>query len=133
MNIEQALNLRNTLSKIIEDNKEKLSPKASFILMKNYSMLLNETKEYEQVKQSLFTKFGEQVDEQHMRIKEEHINEFMNEMAKFDNVEVDCKLRTLTETETIESGLNAIEMLQLQEQGIIEEEKEEKDSSTTEN
>ncbi len=121
MNFEQALNLRNTISKIIEDSKDRLSPKASFILSKDYSLLFNEVKEYEQVKQQLFEKYGEKIDDTHMRIKEENIDVFSTEMKKFENEEVDIKLRTLTEEETIESGLNAIQMIQLQENNLIKE------------
>ena len=117
-NLEQTVNLKNTIVKVMEDSKDRLSSKASFVLAKDLRLLQAECAEYEKVKQDLFQKYGEQIDDTHMKIKAENAEKYLYEIQKFESETVRVDLRLLTEEEAIESGLNAIEMYSLAE--IIE-------------
>lgn len=106
LNIIEAEKLANDINTMLP----KANGIVAYALSKNLRILTTELTEYGKIKGELFQKYGETLENGNMRIKEENIPTFMEQMKQFENEEVDVNLRTLKESEVIESGLNGQDM-----------------------
>ena len=81
---------------------------AGFKIARNMRMIQDELKEYVQFKEQLFRKYGEEKDGQLVVDKDNpNIAEFLHELEKLNQQEVNFDFRKITEEELAESGLTA--------------------------
>lgn len=109
LNIFEAEQLANDIKDMLKDCKGI----TAYALNKNLRLIVDELKEFEDIKANLFKQYGEELENGNMRIKEEYLKEYLEEMSKFNDEKVEVNLRTLKEEEIIESGLNGEQMFKL--------------------
>ena len=82
-----------------------------FKIARNLRMIQDELREYIQFKEGLFRKYGEEKDGQLIVDKDSpNISEFLKELDKLNQQEVQFDFRKITEDELAESGLTARQM-----------------------
>lgn len=82
-----------------------------FKIARNLRMIQDELREYIQFKEGLFRKYGEEKDDQLIVDKDSpNISEFLKELDKLNQQEVQFDFRKITEDELAESGLTARQM-----------------------
>lgn len=106
LNIIEAEKLANDINSMLP----KANGIVAYALSKNLRILTTELTEYGKIKSDLFQKYGETLENGNMRIKDENISTFMEQMKQFEHEDINVELRTLKESEVIESGLNGQDM-----------------------
>jgi len=82
-----------------------------FKIARNLRMIQDELREYVQFKEGLFRKYGEEKDGQLIVDKDSpNASDFMKELGKLNQQEVQFDFRKITEDELAESGLTAGQM-----------------------
>lgn len=102
----EAEQLGNNISSMLKDCKGI----TAYALSKDLRLIQTELKEYGDIKTNLFQKYGESLENGSMRIKEEHMQEYIDEMKKFESETVEINFRTLKEEEIVDSGLTGEQM-----------------------
>lgn len=106
MTNQQAEKLLNDLSTMLD-----VKGITGFKIARNMRMIQDELKEYIQFKEGLFRKYGEEKDGQLFVNKDNpNIVDFLAELEKLNQQEVNFDFRKITEDELAESGLTAGQM-----------------------
>lgn len=111
MKISQADNIATLLSTMLQ-----VKGIVGYKIARNLRMINDELKEYNEIKQNLFEKYGEERNGQLVIDKSsENYSLFMNEIKPYEEQEVNFDFKTITEEELQNGDLTAQQVLILSE------------------
>lgn len=111
MKLSQANQLTEALSTMLQAKGI-----VGFKIAYNFRKLNEELIEYNQIKQDLFRKYGEEANGQLVINKmSENYSKFIEDIAPYENEEIEVSLKTVSEEELQQSDLTASQMLVLME------------------
>ena len=84
-----------------------------FAIAKNRRMLANELVEYDQKRNELIQKYGEHVDGNNFTFTPENAKQFYEEMAQYDNIEIEFEPMQVSEDVFCGGGLTSDQMYAL--------------------
>lgn len=107
MKLQQADMLLNVLTTMLQTKGI-----VGFKIARNYRMISDELKEYNQIKQELFQKYGTEINGQLVINKlDDNYVKFMDEMKPYDEQEVNFDFKKITEEEFENGDLTAEQIL----------------------
>lgn len=116
MKLSKADTLLNILSTMLQTKGI-----VGFKIARNYRMIEEELKEYNDKKMELFKKYGREENGQLIIDKDsENYPLFLEEMKPYNDQEVEFNFRMISEEELIDSGLTAEQMIILSEYMVEE-------------
>ena len=106
----------NTYAYALKRLFNKTEGKLSYVIAKNYRMIMNELKEYEDLKDEAIQKYGEfdeDIGQYKLSIESDNFKNFVEDMKPYDDIESDVNILMLKPDDIYSSALTAQDILDI--------------------